>query len=206
MFFASLRVINSVWLSVVLGTGLLLASTGVGWAMGRAASQPPVRLIGWWLRHVVLRLLRTPSWWRRAGGIFANNVTLLAVLLAVGRWQLAAFAGVLCLGVSLGIGIRLLSDEALESLWPASGSMHKRRARLGIALNLLEPPAIMLTMGLSLGCVAVPLTPADVWATFAVWVIPALLLAAAGEALWLGAGYPAHTGGCMEKEGRDACS
>ena len=119
--------------------------------------------------------------------IFVNNVSLLAVLVALGRWSLAALLGVACLGVSLGIAVRIMSSQMLVfgSCAPAPRG---RLARLGIALNLLEPPAIMLAIGLSLARQAIPLSPMQVWETFVIWAVPALALAAGGEALWLGAG------------------
>ena len=54
-------------------------------------------------------------------------------------------------------------------------------------LNLLEPPAIIAAIGLSLGRSVVPLSPGQAWEAFAAWIVPALLIAAGGEALWLGA-------------------
>ena len=179
----------------------MLAGVGVGWVTGRAATLPPIRLIAWWVRCVVLPLLAVRSWWRRAGMIFVNNLSLLAALVAVGRWPLTALLGVACLGVSLGIAVRIMSSQAcvFGSDTPAP---RRRRARLGIALNLLEPPAIMLAIGLSLSQRAIPLSPTQVWETFAVWVIPALLLAAGGEALWLGPGRDARTSSSSSSAGR----
>ncbi len=190
----SLNVIGVIWLSIALGTGLMLVATGLGWAVAQMGSLPPVRWVAWWVRAVILPLLRCRSWWRRTAVIFTNNITILAALLVVGRWHAGALLGVAGLGVGLGIGLRILSSEPTAAMdpCPECGVGSKRRIRIGIALNLLEPPAIMLTIGLSLARQPMPLSPGQVWETFLVWVVPATLLAAGGEALWLGAIHHAH--------------
>lgn len=185
----SLNVISAIWLTIAWGTGLTLVATGLGWAVGQMGSTPPVRWVAWWVRTVVLPLLRCRSWWRRTVVIFANNISLLAALVAVGRWRLGALMGVAGLGVGLGIGLRILSSEPTAAMDPCPeySARVRRRIRIGIVLNLLEPPAIMLAIGLSLARQPMPLSPGQVWETFLVWVVPATLLAAGGEALWLGA-------------------
>ena len=127
---------------------------------------------------------------RRAATIFLNNTAVLAAVVALGVWTVAAFLGVAALGLSLGIGLRILSGSLDDLAVPAGGSSgHARRAvTFGVVLNLLEPPAIVLALGLALGRRAIPLAGAETWTVFAFWVVPALLAAAAGEALWLGAG------------------
>ncbi len=188
MLMGTLDVIGSIWPAALLGTGLALVGTGLGWALARSVSLTPVRLVTWWVRRVALPILHSRSWARRASAILINNVLTLAALTALGRWYPTALLGVAVLGISLGIGLRILSNES-EFEFDASHepSLSARRTiRIGIALNLLEPPAIMLAIGLGLGRSSIPLTSAQVWTTFALWVIPAVLVAAAGEALWLG--------------------
>ncbi len=181
--------IATLWPNMLLGTGVMLLATAAGWSAARATSLPPVRLVAWWVALVVRPLLTRVSWWARAGTIFVNNASILAALTALGRWQWAGWAGVLGVGVSLGIGLRVLSNEPYawihlgRQLVPSAA----RRVRVGVVLNLLEPPAIMLAIGLALGRHAIPLLPAQVWETFALWVLPATLVAAGGEALWIGA-------------------
>lgn len=197
----TLDVISAVLVDAALGTGLLVAGAGAGWVSGQASRLPPVRLIAVWVRRVVLPLLRCQSWWRRATGIFVNNLSILAALLAVGRWHGVSLVGVAWLGLSLGIGLRVLSGASDEfgELDLGSDSRARRCIRIGVALNLLEPPAIILTIGLSLSRAAVPLSAPQVWETFALWVVPLTLLAAAGEALWMGAGRGAHKDACKSK-------
>lgn len=197
----TLDLISGVWIDAVLGTGLLVAGVGAGWVAGQASWLPPVRLIATWVRCFVLPLLRCQSWWRRATAIFVNNVSILAALLAVGRWHGASLLGVAGLGLSLGIGLRVLSgaSEAFGDLDLGSDVRARRCIRIGVLLNLLEPPAIILTIGLSLSRAAVPLPAPQVWETFALWVVPPTLLAAAGEALWMGAMQGAHKDACMEQ-------
>lgn len=194
MLLRTLNVIGTVWLVAFLGTGLALVGTALGWALAQIASLPPVRLIAWWVRRVALPVLWCRSWVRRAGAIFINNISILAALTILGRWHGAALVGVACLGVSLGIGLRILLNEPETRLGsPLELSTGATRAvKIGVALNLLEPPAIMLAIGLCLGRQSIPLLPEQVWSTFALWVVPAALLAAAGEALWLGAIHESH--------------
>jgi len=82
-----------------------------------------------------------------------------------------------------------LAEDAPDEPTPARTGLRQRNvlAGIGFGLNLLEPPAILLSLGLSLGqgawSVAVNLEQA--LALF-IWIgFPLLLLAAAGEALWL---------------------
>ncbi len=188
LFSQSLDVIGSVWTHALLGSGLALVGTGLGWAMGAEDSIPPVRLIAWWVRNIAQPLLRCRRWWIRAATIFLNNAVILLSLVAIGHWRIAAVVAVAGLGVSLGIGLRLLSDMPSDAVVPTvqPNRAVRRRINLGVGLNLLEPPAIMLAIGLSLGRQTISLETAAVWVTFAVWVVPLTLVAAAGEAIWLG--------------------
>ena len=186
----SLSLIGDLGRSMVLGTIALLLAVGIGLLLGRHRSFPLVRMVTSWLTYVVMPMLKSRSWVRRASTIFINNTAVLAALLALGPWRIAARIGVVVLGLSLGIALRHLSamtDRFAVSL-PVHDRRAKRRVRIGVALNMLEPPAIVVTLGLTLGFETIPLTSGQAWQTFGIWVIPALLVAAAGEALWLGVG------------------
>ena len=86
--------------------------------------------------------------------------------------------------------MRVLSERAdvLSSSLEHPGTTAPIKTMIGVALNLLEPPAIVLVIGLSLGRTAAPLPAGVAWEMFVVWAVPLLLAAAAGEALWLGSG------------------
>lgn len=56
---------------------------------------------------------------------------------------------------------------------------------MGLMLNLLEPPAIVLTLALALAWGSVPLSAAEVWGIHVAVVLPLLALAAIGEGLWM---------------------
>ncbi len=190
MLARSWQIVATLGLPIALGTGLLLVATAVGWALARHVSLAPVRLVAWWVRRVVLPFIRCRSWWRRLVAIFLNNASILAVMVVAGRWPLAPIILISVVGVSLGIGLRVLADRLADPL-PSDLMLTpcgRWRVRAGVALNLLEPPAIMLAVGLSLGYSAIPLPTERVWEVFLLWVIPATLLAAGGEALWLGEG------------------
>ena len=115
--------------------------------------------------------------------IFLNNASVLTVMVIAGRWPLAPIILISVVGMSLGIGLRVLSDRLADPLPPdvMLTSRGRWRVRAGVALNLLEPPAILLAVGLSLGYSAIPLATERVWEVFLLWVVPATLLAAGGR-------------------------
>ncbi len=189
LWLQTLITIAAVWKSMVLGAGLILMTTVAGWGIARTPAFPPVRIVAWWVRRLVKPLLSCRSWWVRAVAIFVNNTSILVIIVALGQWRWIALAAVACLGLSLGMGLRILAEDPDTSLHvnPSADHSMAKGVWIGIVLNLLEPPAIMLAIGLSMGRHVVPLSPEDVWTTFALWVVPATLIAAGGEALWLGA-------------------
>ena len=191
MYARSWEMICSVWLPIALGTLLLLVATAAGWAIARRPTMMLGRVVSWWLRHVVFPLVMCRLWWCRAAAILVNNTTILAVLLSLGRWSIAPLFGVAALGLSLGVALRVMPDVPLP-LSPRLSHQVARgyRVQIGLALNLLEPPAIMLTVGLSLAWPVMSWPASRVWETFVLWVVPATLLAAGGEATWLGAYRP----------------
>lgn len=155
----------------------------------------PVRLVRRWIDRVVRPLVASRSWARRTGVIVLNNITICAALTAAGSLGPLAWLAVAGVGFSLGIGLRLLLAEPSfveeNAVSPPGGS--RLVAGLGLALNLLEPPAILLAGGLALAQKALwPfLSATRAWCVFA-WVVPPLLiLAAAGESLWMGILRPA---------------
>jgi hypothetical protein len=191
----SLAVLDAVWVSA-LGGGLLMTGAAVGgWFLATRPTIPAVRAVDGWLRRVVLPLLRRRTWLGRAAVIFQNNILILAGIVALGRWPGASVLMVLVVGLSLGIAFRLLLDTADETLAPRLQlpASERRKVKIGMTLNMLEPPAILLALGLSLGQWVADVPFADAWAGFLIWVLPAMLLAAAGEGLWLGAGRAGRT-------------
>lgn len=184
-----LDVVRAIWLHALLGTALSLVGCGLGWSIGQNSSLSLVRLTGWWVQKIVHPLFACRSWWRRAAIIFFNNTAMMSILVVCGRWRPAGLVAVAWFGVSLGIAFRrleeLTADPMSATLDPQSAG--QRRVFVGVLLNLLEPPAIMLAIGLSLGWQSVPLTSMQICVTFVGLVIPLALLAAGGEALWLGA-------------------
>lgn len=194
MFFdQALSPLSEIWPYVLRGFILLMIGCGTGWALGRYRSLAPVRMVDWWVRRVVIPLLRGRSWLARASTIFANNMLILTGIVAVGVWDFAAISAVAVMGVSLGIGLAILMSMAQSSF--AGGSSRETtdsargsvaRVRFGMWLNLLEPPAIVIAIGLALGRTAAGWNSSQVWSCFAFVVLPAMLLAACGEALWIG--------------------
>jgi|GEM_PF-3773079 len=62
-----------------------------------------------------------------------------------------------------------------------------------MAINLLEPPAIAVALGVALSAQPEPLSAAQVWGTFFVVVAPLMLAAACGESLWIGDSFASTT-------------
>lgn len=193
----ALAVLAAVWLRAALGTGLVIVAAVIGWAMAHDPRHLPVRVVAWWIQRIVAPLLRCRSWWGRTAIIFVNNLCILAMVVGSGGFSVVPILVVAALGLSLGIGLRILAE------WPgrlsvprmASETPTKRWVRVGVVLNLLEPPAIVLAVGLGLSRRGALLSGALVWQTFAMWILPATLLAAGGEALWLGACVPEDASG-----------
>ncbi len=176
---------------MIVGAALVVAAAWGGWIIGRSRSFVPVRMVSWWVGRIIVPLVRTRAWWRCAAGIFLNNTLVLAGVLALGFDRWTCVAAIVTVGMSLGIGLRALADHddaSFFSTGPTDAS-GRRRFGIGIMLNLLEPPAIVLTLGLSLGQTSVELPALTAWKTFAVVAVPLLALAAAGEALWLGVAF-----------------
>lgn len=202
MFTQTLHVIGAVWLPALLGTGLLVVAAGTGWAMGQARTWAPVRVIAWWVRRIIIPLLMRRSWLGRTATVFINNILILMLLTLLSYRYIGALVGIAGIGLSLGMGLAVLAADPVHFMGsgldvPRSA---RRNMRIGLALNLLEPPAIMLTVGMALARSATPLTPQEVGWTFALWIVPMSLLAAGGEALWIGSGL----NGSKKDDGRSA--
>ncbi len=189
------------WPSMLVGTGLVIASTGAGLGVGSFQTLSIVRWVDGWIALVVAPMLRSHSWLIRFLIIFANNTAILAIVLAAGFWTPAAYCAIVAVGVMLGIGLKVLSgktegvfaneqDELPASDW---------RMLVGFALNMLEPPAIIFTVGLSVGLHRLPQGTEQAWQAFFEWTVPALAFAAAGESLWIGARHQRMDNGGQEK-------
>lgn len=186
----SFEVLALVWREMLWGTALLFFCAVLGWVTGRYRRLPPVRGLSWWMGRVVLPLIGVRSWWTRTVIIFVNNAGILAGILLVARSRLVATIAVAAVGWTLGIALRVLGQMHLE--WtnpgPAAPEGVRRRVRIGVLVNLLEPPAIAATVGLALGRTALGLPELEAWGVFGKVVVPLLVVAAGGEALWIGAG------------------
>ena len=189
-----LVVLTSTWHHMIIGTLLLMIGIWVGLGIAKAQSLAPVRYVSWWVSRVIIPLIQRRSWLIRSATIFINNITILTLLVVIGVWSFAAIVAVSLIGVSMGIALRVLSDLPDSFSMPQAevDGSNRRRFRVGIMLNLIEPPAIIAALGLSLGRAVVPLTGTQTWAAFTCWIIPAMFIAAGGEALWIGVALHGH--------------
>ena len=97
---------------------------------------------------------------------------------------------VLLIGFCLGVALTLLAHRLVELPdfdKPTSGRS-RWIARCGVTLNLIELPAIALTLGLAMGYESVGMTAIRAWTLFGSVIMPMLAVAAAGEALWIDVG------------------
>lgn len=186
----SLEVLTAVWREMAWGTALLFFAAVVGWVLARHKRFFAVRWMTWWLRRVVLPLISTRSWLSRTLVIFFNNAGILALMVCLAVSRAAAAIAVIAVGLTLGIALRALGQIHLD--WshpgPSAPATLRRQIRLGVLVNLLEPPAIAAAVGLALGRTSLNLPPQDAWQAFVLFVVPLLLVAAGGEAMWIGAG------------------
>ena len=175
----------------------MLAAGFCGWQIATARRLAPVRIVHWWIADVILPLLSTRSWWKRAGMIFINNITLLAILVFMGRFSGVATVGIAAIGLSMGIALRAMNESTgVFAGFPRTpGDRALRRIRIGMTLNMLEPPAIIAALGLAMGRMNYGIDPQQTWLLFSLWILPPMLIAAAGEALWMGEGLSPPTSG-----------
>lgn len=181
----------SVWPFMLVGAGLIILFAWLGWRLAATPHPIWVQFVTWWVEDIVMPLLHGRSWLLRTLVIFLNNSVVLAIVLAAGVDSLAAAVAVSLLGVNIGIGVRVLSgqgsdDRGQDIQSTGAGNTRSGAALLGMLLNMLEPPAILIVMGMSLGQSWIPLPPDTIWRVFLTWVLPLLLLAAGGEATWIG--------------------
>lgn len=188
MLTQGLELFGRLGFSMVLGTTLIVLATVAGWLLAGFQHFFFVRWVNFWVKRVVIPLLRTPSWSRRTVTIFANNALVLAAILLLGSWGISSRLGVVLAGLSLGVALRHLGEYTADSdsFSDPSTPGDRRRFRIGIVLNLLEIGAIVVTVGLAIGVPDSNASLAQAWTLYGFGVVPTLLVAAGGEALWMG--------------------
>lgn len=174
----------------LVGGLVMVACVLAGWRHARRRSPWTVRLINWWLDQVVRPLLLARTWRRRTAAIALNNTSICAVLVALGPLSHVVWLAIVGVGFALGIALRIMVESPANALFAESARSRAGRwiAGLGFMLNLLEPPAVMLSAGLGLGqrAWAAGVDWTSAWGAFAILALPMLVVAAAGEALWMG--------------------
>jgi len=174
------------WPQMLQALVILVPAIGVGWTLCAYPRFPLVRALKWWLSRLMVPRLRRPGWLARTILIFGNNSIALALTLAGGFYWPAAVVLIALLGLGLGIGMHHLSHHPpAEFETDDPDAVRPWKLQLGFALNMLEPPAIVAVMGLALGQAAIPLPVSTVWWLYVVYILPLLLIAAAGESYWI---------------------
>ena len=181
--------ISLLWLESVLGTLVILVGVGIGWMVGSNRRNWLVLPVAWWLAHVVRPLLLSRSWLRRAVIIALNNALICFAVVLLGSAGPGAWLGVASIGLGLGIALRQMLPIPMDEPDGVQSTRAGRRVlvTIGLILNLIEIPAIMLTAGVALsqGAWSSTLQLSDGLSLFGGFVVPMLAVAAAGEAMWM---------------------
>jgi len=179
-----------IWRECLAGVALLVASALAGWRLGRRNDSPPCRWVALWLSLVVEPMLRQRSWWARTAIIAANNGLVCLALVTLGPAGPLPWAGLIAVGAALGIALRQFPAHPGRVLAIARAGRRYAgwRWNVGMALNLLELPALAATAGLCLaqGALTATVAPHAAYHTFLEVILPMLAVAACGEALWIG--------------------
>lgn len=172
----------------LIGGAVMVAGAFMGWWMTRGRRGWLLQCTTWWFDRVVRPVLTTRSWAARAAIIAANNSLVCAALVVAGALGYVAWLAILLVGLALGTALRLVAEVA-DTFEPEPALTLRQRigAGVGIVLNLLEPPAILASIGLALaqGALADSLALPAAGEFYIRFVLPILVVAAAGEALWL---------------------
>lgn len=192
MFGDSFDCVMSVWRESLAGGATIVVSVGVGWRIGRGRRSLPVRVVRWWLAHVVDRVTSSRTWLGAAALIALNNSLICAAVVAAGSLGYVVWAAVGGVGLALGIALRRMISVAIPEQHEgrAPGSRGRVRQAVGMTLNLLEVPAILLSAGLGLaqGALSSAVDPATAMRAFGLIVVPLLAIGAVGEGLWMTVG------------------
>jgi len=201
--YENLQTLRLVVSESLLGGALIIGCVVIGWHIGRERQARFVCLISWWLDHIVRPLLTQCSWLRRTAVIAVNNSLVCLAMVLLGAFWSLAWLGVLFVGLGLGVAMRLLIGEQLDAYGEidAEPDVHDENepskdetehhlgwlTTIGVILNLLEVPAIMLSAGLSLsqGSLSSAVNLHEVLSAYVSIVLPMLVIAATGEALWM---------------------
>ncbi len=173
----------------LFGGGVIVFGVALGWHEGGLTGRFHVRALIWWMEHVLRPLLTTRSWGLRAASIAVNNSLVCVSMVAAGVLGPVVWVVVTAVGFSLGIALRLLitgmGDSPAENKDVTSG--RRTLAVVGMGLNMLEVPAILLCSGLGLAQSALwpAISTQEAFGLFGWIAFPVLVVAAAGEALWM---------------------
>ncbi len=181
--------------------GIVLALGAIsGWGMCATPDFVLTRMMRWWVLKVLVPVLKRPSWALRASVIFINNAFICTALVACGAVPILPWFAISAAGLAIGSAIRVMvvefsleaeSDNAEQKL--SGKKAGDPLVSIGMLLNLLEIPAIGLTLALALMQLELPITqPAELgmsiepWSFTFFWTLPMLAVAALGESMWMG--------------------
>jgi len=188
-FNGALRTASLIWRDALIGGATVVAFVLIGWRAGRADHRWLIHPVRWWLVRVLGPVLGSGTWLRRSALIAANNSAICLVLVLLGWLGHLAWLGVAGMGLSLGIALRFIGADVMAygGDEPTPMRNHRVLRAIGMMLNLLEVPAVILCIGLSLaqGALSSSLTLSSALAAFCYLALPLLAISAVGEATWM---------------------
>ncbi len=184
----------------IFGGIVLLLGAISGWGMCATGEFVLTKVMRWWVLGVLVPVLKRPSLPLRAMAIFVNNASICVLLVASGSVPLLPWFTIAAAGLAIGAALRVM---VVEFGWNIEGEKNDAElsasnsadpvVSIGMLLNLLELPAIGLTLALALMRHEVPITqpvelqtPIASWSVTFFWTLPLLALAAVGESMWMG--------------------
>ena len=127
----------ALWREALAGGVVILVGFGLGWRLGASEGGWPVRIVRWWLEHVVRPLVRSRSWSRRAATIAANNSGVCAAMVVSGA------AGHVAWLVVAGGPAMVSTEPMLAAAWASRRRGMKRRTAskvFSFSMKLRTPP------------------------------------------------------------------
>lgn len=182
-----LKLVSQLSYEALTATVVLLMGTMLGYKFAVVPGNPFRLLARVWFAVVAGPLLHARTWFTRTRIIAANNSLscLLLVVAGTGAGQIGGWLALALVGGGLGTGLRGLRAVPMAVAPPSPET--RRFYIAGLLMNLLEIPAIILcaAIGLAGGALTSELTLQEGLGLFAWIAFPLLLVAAAGEGLWM---------------------
>ena len=190
MFNTQINNLYQIWQESLIGGAVIVVCALVGWLAGNVHDRWAVRVVKWWLDHIVYRVVISRSWLKRTVMIAVNNSLICLCPPLLGKLDYIAWLAIACIGFCLGVALRLMIKEtpAVRDDEEKIISSNTKSPIIGMLLNLLEIPAIMLCagLGLSQGAMTSTIDLPSALHIYCLFALPMFIIGASGESLWMG--------------------